>query len=304
MPSNADIIERVEFAFDEYCRQEMNSQALIECLQTKFPGRKFPTTQKGQAHYWDVVRMIKTFQNLLPPEHFSLLRSSGLIFESCAHTLVNYVNVNQDDCIEIIEGCIRKWPSLKMTKTELNFYIQEKIPDGLTKFKNHEIIRKKAIEFLHKKDCYPISPKRVSNSETAKKIQIDLVGWGMNGDIYGIDAKTSMEDFALFIKEKIVSYMQYCNKLYIITNNEEVVSAAKQENRIGVLFFDETNEELNELSHPIKRDSTPKMRSYIKDVFKNQLCSILMTTDLSNIDKPQEALNTLYNNLNAINEKV
>ena len=275
----------------------------------------------GWCHYWNLVRLFKAIEDLVKNNKFSssphkisecqfdLFKKSGLMFQKSAYSLMKCAIYHPTKCIEIMRNCLDNWEKFSMNggREILEEYLDSELIDIKKRQDSHERLVKFGKSYLQtEKKCYPIIPRRepfrLANGN--KMIEIDLNGWALNGDVYGIDAKTSVNDIRNFLnKDKYKIYSNFCNKFYILTNNIEVEEFMKNEknqkkyedcDKLGILFCDSEGN-ITEKKKPVNCKTPQSMHIYIEKHFKNNICSRLQAVTLCEQDTWQTALEKFKN---------
>ena len=215
----------------------------IEKCTTKY-GKKI-NTERGYRTYNHTSATARMFNRMrkyrqedeccLSQQDYERLLRSGTLFYDCVGRLNG---LDDKNCAEMLKSCLNRWPNLDMGKKQLTNYIKAK-----TKGYRHEhhdsLIEKAAIPFLKERGCQIVSTEVLLSGRR----KIDTLGWQLEQDVVcGIDVKTTVRDFREKKATQLKEYLDFCDKLYILTDNMAIVEKVYEWNEqegvaVGILYY-------------------------------------------------------------------
>lgn len=317
-------VKRIYKIYRKYYNKKNLMKEDFKCFLKNEFGVNIDIKNGGWCHYWNVIRLFKMTEyfvdftgnesgdSKIRKEQFEILKNSGLIFQKPVYSLLKCALTDCGKFVKVMKVCFDKWDEFNVTgnvtggRTKLEKYFESELADVKKRQDAHENLVKLGKVYLKtEKECYTIIPTRepyyTANGEKIV-IEMDLNGWSKDGSIYGIDAKTSVQDMQNFLrKDKYKKYSKFCNKFYILTDNQRVVEVVKKskkiyKNKIGVLFCD-LKDNIEEEKEPENREITHEMRTYIEKHFKNDICSRLQKVTLDDLDNWEVAIKELENEI-------
>ena len=260
-------------------------------------GLKVPEIQASLAiesrskieHHKTVYRLFKRAGQIQPSDNVkSMLENSGLRFANCAGKLLE---LSEEDFVNVLEfiadpkiiniSALKRDELTKYVKNVISNREFEKEPTNDTL---HDTLKKGiARSFLHNRGIPTSIEVTLENKHKGtfpwdenKGLRIDVAGFDEHA-IYGVEVKTSLEDFEQHI-DTIRAYSDYLDYIYILTCDMSVKRRAMEllDNKFGVIYFD-LGEQRVLLEHSREAEKNMDIVSQEKQnlikyrIFKNEL---------------------------------
>lgn len=124
--------------------------------------------------------------------------------------------------VDLLESLLERWPTFDPPRDWLKEFIicrvnsfRNERHDALVKIQAQDFLREQGCSILATEVKFPNGPK------------IDVLGHTDDNEIIGVDAKCSTTDLKRSIKNNaLTSYLSYCNRLYILTDDPSTFNFA------------------------------------------------------------------------------